>query len=1599
MMRRRCNNWAGSCLTGALLAVMAVQGAVRINEVVASNHAVAVDEDGDFSDWLELVNAGGEAVPLAGWGLSDDAAAPFRWTFPAVTLAPGAHLLVWASKKDRRPAVLTESGQVLIAESASWKYWDAGTVPPGAWQAAAYDDAAWPAGNARFGHPLAAGGTPLAKSPAGQFYPSYFFRKAFVLDAVPAADGIGAFVVRHHFDDGAVVWLNGAEIYRYRMPPGEPVYTDYIGQGYNVDYNGSWLTNALDKVQALALLRPGTNVCAVSLHQSKATTSDALFDMGLRFQPGTNAALHTNFKISASGCDLYLTQPDGTPADHVAVPVMPSDVAAGRSPDGGDAWRVLPVPTPGAANHTNLAYEGVVVAVAPSAAPGFYADAVTLALGTPTPDAAIYYTTDGSTPTTNALRYTQPLTLTDRSPETNALCLINTGTSYVTPAALQPKARVIRAVAVKPGWMDSPPFGGTWFIGPQTAGFAVPVFSLLSDHANIFGPTGIYGNPDAANAYDWEYPLSVELFAEQARAAGQLMGFRIHGGYSRGMAQKTLRLYARSEYGASTFEYPLFPDQPQYGSYKRFLLRNGGNDWAKSMMRDAVAQELCKHLRHDTQAYRPSVVFLNGEYWGVHNIRERYDTKYLARVYGVDEENVDLIGFPYGGPNAVADEGSAADFNALLAWLGTNTLADAASYAVVTGQVDVANYIDYMLSNMFVVNKDWPGNNIKFWRVRNPPPSPGAPYGHDGRWRWMMFDVDFAFAGWDPDPVNTDMWEWATRTTGSGRVYETATRLFRRLLENAEFRRGMLSRYADQLNTAYLPHRTRALTERIRDAVAPEMPRHIARWPGAIPGMSAWSNQVESICAYARDRHAWEWRLMCSRFGITTAEVCVAVSDIAQGRVQVNSVTVDGTTLGVTDPAVPYPWRGCYFREIPVALRALPRPGHRFVRWLETGGAEAGLTVTLASASQTYTALFEPDPEAQALRAVFLLEGEGNWDADAHWSTGVFPDWPGAVAVIPPPAVPDEDGLPRRNVRVASVPVTVGHVEVDNGAFSNRIRNKKDAVPGCALTFDGGTEAASLTVLGDGTGFTAVEMTHGVVLATDLRLVVSNTVGDAEYGALRLQAGWSGPGGLVKEGPGICTLTGEGKAYAGLTRIREGVLGVTQPAAPSAGAGTVVEPGGQLRLTSGTSGSEPPRAYAFGGPVTLASTGRAGFGGVPGAGAKGGLRYDAGGASNRARLLAPLVVAGEASVHVEGASGDLALGNALTLAGGLAGAAPLAKSGGGRLVVEGDAAGMEGAVAVDNGILQVDADMRGADVTLAGSDAWLCGTGRVGSVSGTGVVSPGQTSAGRLRAQSVGGGLGFAFRFAAAGDAMDGNDLVELMFSETPFAKVLDGGNRISVYLDALPPEGGYALGGFATASPQEFTRFVALADWRFYVPDASGGVAFEGQTYSPCAVALDIGTVPFGGGRILKVARPAHGYAAWRAAHFTLAERADPAVSGPLAAGGDGVAYLLRYALGADRTAPVAPFLPRFGRSGGAFVYAFRRRTDDDGLDYLVVTADDVASAPSAWRDAFEVEGLSVRLLDPQSTDDPAVEIVRVEIVPGPQHPVRFFRLRVLQE
>jgi hypothetical protein len=339
--------------------------------------------------------------------------------------------------------------------------------------------------------------------------------------------------------------------------------------------------------------------------------------------------------------------------------------------------------------------------------------------------------------------------------------------TWMPPAGPVEKATVVRAKAVKPGALTSSTRNKNLLGGPADPD-AVYAAGSLHQHGRFqflqprsgCGKGGIYvrgsqyvnsspGRPwhsSPANYKEsWERPIHTAFYGTDGEQwFSQNAGVRIHGGATRALAQKTLRLYARGDYGDGSFSHPIFEDEP-HKSYKRLLLRNSGNDWNLTLFRDALSQGVSRHMLCDTMAYRPAVMFLNGEYWGIHNIRERYDKYYLENTYDVDPDNLDLR------DGSTMEKGTVRITTRCQASSTNNDMANASNFAYVETQMDTDQFMDYFIAEIFARNTDWPGNNIACWRLRVPY-SPDLPYGHDGRWRWLMFDVEHGFGYRDPFP-------------------------------------------------------------------------------------------------------------------------------------------------------------------------------------------------------------------------------------------------------------------------------------------------------------------------------------------------------------------------------------------------------------------------------------------------------------------------------------------------------------------------------------------------------------------------------------------------------------------------------------------------------------------------------------------------------------------------------------------------------------------------------------------------------------------------------------------------------------------------------
>lgn len=624
---------------------------------------------------------------------------------------------------------------------------------------------------------------------------------------------------------------------------------------------------------------------------------------------GMAAGRHAPFVLDISG-ELGLFMPDGTLVDSVAFGPQRPDVSYGRAPGG--EWRTFDPPTPGAANSGGWA--DPTPAAAPTLNPpgGFYAgaQAVTLAAA---PGATIRYTTDGSRPTAASPVYSGPI------------------------AVNAPK--VIRARAFPADGLPSEAATATYLVGVPAD---VAVVSLATNPAYFFDDyIGIYvdGKAGVANPscgkkvanwnQPWERPVSVEIYdAGGALLLQQDGGVAIAGSCTRKDPQKQMQLFARASYGDDDFSVALFPDKP-FDAYGRIILRPGGQDLANTLLRDALGQQLAAgRMDIDRQAYRPGVIFINGAFWGVYGVRERMDEYFVTSNYGLGLDEFDLL-----EKSANLMVGSRAAWDSLYAYLRDNNPATPSVYANLQSRIDIDEYINYQILEIYANNTDWPHNNIRFWSA------------HDGgRWRWMVYDLDAAF-GRTTKGYNNNTFKLAAATKGKA-AYNAL--VLRRLMLNPEFKAEFGQRFMAHLNTTYAPPRVKGIIDGMAAAIAPQMPAQIARW-GKPKSLAYWQSEVGRLRTFADLRPGYLTGFLNTFVGSPGTTTLTVQHNAAQGSVLVAGVDV------------PANYSGPHFRTLPVRLEAVPAPGYVFVQWAETGETASSISLVLSGATAR-TAVFAPAP-------------------------------------------------------------------------------------------------------------------------------------------------------------------------------------------------------------------------------------------------------------------------------------------------------------------------------------------------------------------------------------------------------------------------------------------------------------------------------------------------------------------------------------------------------------------------------------------------------------------------------------------------------------
>ena len=627
----------------------------------------------------------------------------------------------------------------------------------------------------------------------------------------------------------------------------------------------------------------------------------------LVYADGIGAGLHTNFKLAKDGELLLLVGAQLEIIDSVCYPLQLTDVSFGRS--GMDAQKLgyFESPTPGEMNGNQI-LNGISSKPVISLKGGFHSGAQTINITTADPDSKIYYTLDGTEPTESSNGYRRPIVISQNT--------------------------VLRVKTMEESLLPGLTMTNTYFIDePQN----LPVISLVTDPDHFFNDeTGIYveGNggvpgyctsvPHNVNQ-DWERPVNIELIEMDGTIGlNQLAGVKIFGGCSRvRYPVKSLGFFARKEYENSSFKYRLFPDKDN-DNYETFILRASADDQPFTLFRDPLTQMLVKDVIDvDMQAFRPVVVYINGEYWGIHNLREKINEHYAEDNFGVNSDSVDMVrGNPENSWGVVA--GNADHYNAMMNYLSDNDITQQTHYEYMKTQMDMDEYINYQIIQIFFGGRDWPGNNIKFWRSRE------APY---NKWRWVLFDLDHMFKEYFSD-IMDEATEVDCECTWPNPPWSTY--LFRRLLENETFKHEFTQRFAIYSSTHFSRKRLHRYIDNMQAKFAPEIPRHIQRWGGQktnLPdntwvspifnSMSEWEANVQVMRDFTDTRHEMALKHVSDYFGTSGfAGLEAHIEPAGAGNIKIGSSRIQSSVFS-----------GEFIRGERLSVAWMEKDGYQFSHW------------------------------------------------------------------------------------------------------------------------------------------------------------------------------------------------------------------------------------------------------------------------------------------------------------------------------------------------------------------------------------------------------------------------------------------------------------------------------------------------------------------------------------------------------------------------------------------------------------------------------------------------------------------------------------------
>ena len=475
--------------------------------------------------------------------------------------------------------------------------------------------------------------------------------------------------------------------------------------------------------------------------------------------------------------------------------------------------------------------------------------------------------------------------------------------------------------------------GAGGFMGGGGGGFNMGDFAFMSQ-AN-------YNQKGA----EWERPANIEIFENGQSVVSQNVGIRTKGAASRAWAQKSFNVFARMDYGKGEVEYDLFEGKATKAKNNKiikkfdgFTIRNGGNDNMAGFFRDSVNQALVSDRNMATQATSECILFIDGEFWGIYQLTEKYNTDYFDSHYGVKKNDVAFI------KNNSLEDGNnqdLTDWNNLLSEISRGDMSSDAAYQQVCEKLDIQSYIDYFAAQMYWGNHDWPGNNTAVWRANTVDPE--NPYA-DGKWRMVLFDTEYSASL--ADKINEVGPTYNTFTAvgggggmgmGFGMGGASLGGTFSALMKNADFRRQFEITFMDLANYNFDPNKTSQVISYYKNYKQQILDTY-KRFPSSknIHNEQTFEEDYQLLDTFYKSRFSNITSMMKNYMSLTGSLATVNVSnDGSKGTLQLNTIKFDDSMST---------WSGKYYTDYPVTAKAMAKEGYSFDHWEVTGATVSDTT-------------------------------------------------------------------------------------------------------------------------------------------------------------------------------------------------------------------------------------------------------------------------------------------------------------------------------------------------------------------------------------------------------------------------------------------------------------------------------------------------------------------------------------------------------------------------------------------------------------------------------------------------------------------------------